>query len=69
MKRTEMIIGLVHYIIETPTKEIRSLYLHTEHGCIYIGTWDREDFEQAAARIYQNNAGLAGEHYYGGVEC
>lgn len=69
MKRTELTIGATRYILETTTAELRSLYLHNSNGCIYIGTWDREEFEQAAARVYQNNAGLSGEHYESGVNA
>ncbi len=63
MKRVELTIGAVRYILETTTKELRSLYLHQSNGCVYIGTWDREDFEQGAARVYQQNAHREDLHY------
>ncbi len=67
MRHTCITIGFIRYVIERNSANMYSLYLHTDSGCTYIGSWDKEDFEQAAARVYQRNSGCPELHYYGGV--
>lgn len=63
MKRIEMEIGLLSYVIEHVTKEMRSLYLHRSNGCEYLGTWDLEDFEQEVSILFQKFANRMNVHY------
>lgn len=66
MRYTNITIGYTRYVIEKNTANISSLYLHLECGCTYLGSWDNEEFEQAASKIYQINSGYPAFHYYGG---
>ncbi len=63
MKRIELRIGLLDYIIEHVSEEMRSIYLHKSNGCEYLGSWNKEDFEQEVSYLFQKLANRINTHY------
>ncbi len=69
MNKVILAVGLLKYVIERVNDEMRSLYLHRDNGeHEFLGTWHIDDFEQAAARIYQRHIGMGNLHYSGGID-
>lgn len=63
MKRVMIAVGLVEYVIEHVTQDIRRLYIHKSNGCEYVGIWDTEDFEQQASKIFQTMLHRENTHF------